>query len=62
MIVFSIVAEECLKLEKIGFLDQKSCLSSPHCDQKPSSEKMIKNYRDRDEPQRRQKGKSVSRP
>jgi hypothetical protein len=50
------VAEDCHELEKINFLDQKSYLSSPHCDQKPSSEKTIKNYCDRDEPQRRQKG------
>jgi hypothetical protein len=53
------VAEECLELEKINFSDQKSYLASPYRDQKPSSEKTIKNYCDRDEPQRRQKGKSV---
>ena len=50
------VAAECHELEKINFLDLKSYLSSPHCDQKPSCENMIKNYCDRDEPQRRQKG------
>jgi len=55
-------SDERRDLEKLNFLDQKSYLSSPHCDQKPSSENMIKNYRDRDGPQRRQKGKSVSKP
>jgi hypothetical protein len=52
----SLVAAECHELEKINFLDLKSYLPSPHCDQKPSCENMIKNYCDRDEPQRRQKG------
>jgi hypothetical protein len=56
------VAVEQKKSKEFNLLDLRLNLPSPHCDQKPSSENMIKNYRDRDEPQRRQKGKSVSKP
>ena len=36
------VADERRDLGKVNFLDQKSYSSSPHCDQKPSSENMEK--------------------